>query len=121
MGLRIVLDSRKHLRIWVTGAFACKVAHEALGRIRKNWPMRASCFHINLCEVTEFCPGAIEFLVMLTDMTGGEFVPDGCSDNLKAAYVLALTDATVTGDARASCRKCQIGEFAEVFAREGCP
>lgn len=121
MGLGIVLDAKRHLHIAVTGKFDCETGRELLRRFKMSWPARATAVHIDLKEVTEFRPGAIELLVLLLEMTNGECRLEGCSDELQDAYVSVLIGATASPGAGNTCRNFLTGGDAASCAKEGCP
>ncbi|BAO28431.1 hypothetical protein SUTH_00617 [Sulfuritalea hydrogenivorans sk43H] len=121
MTMNIVLDARKRLRVAVTGEFDCEVARELMRRFRMNWPARARALHLDLKGVTEFRQGAIELLVLLLEMTGGELSLEGCSDELEAAYVSVLTGAAAAPNAGSACRDFLLGGECAVCSRGACP
>jgi hypothetical protein len=121
MAVNIVLDARKHLRVAVTGEFDCEAARELMRRFRMNWPARATALHLDLKGVTEFRQGAIELLVLLVEMTDGEFSLEGCSKELDAAYVSVLTGANAAPIAGSACRNFLIGGERTVCSWGSCP
>lgn len=121
MGLGIVLDAKQRLRVAVTGKFDCETGRDLLRRFKMSWPARATAVHIDLKEVTEFHPGAIELLVLLLEMTNGECRLEGCRDEIQDAYVSVLVGAIASPGAGNTCRNFLTGGGAASCAREGCP
>jgi hypothetical protein len=121
MGLNIVLDERKHLRVAVAGEFDCDVARDLMRRIKMSWPARATAIHLDLKGVTAFRSGAVELLVLLVEMTDGEFFLEGCGDELEAAYVSLLVGASTSPDMGCACRNFLTGRSDAGCVRDGCP
>lgn len=121
MAINIVLDTRKHLRIAVTGMLDCETARTLLRRFNKSWPLRSPTAELDLSEVTDFHPGAIELLILLVEMTNGEVSPQGCNEELLAAYVSSLTGASQSPNNSAACRNFLTGSGVASCAWEGCP
>lgn len=121
MAISIVLDTRKHLHMTVTGVLDCETARTLLRRFKKSWPLRSPTAQLDLSGVTDFHPGAIELLIVLVEMTNGEVSPQGCNEELLAAYVSALTGASASPSNGAACRNFLTGSGVASCAWDGCP
>jgi hypothetical protein len=90
MGLNIQLGVDRHLRFSVTGNLDCEISREILKGVKAHWRARVAPVHADLAGVTQSSACAVALLVLLVEMLDGDFHLDRCSDELEAAYVVAL-------------------------------